>query len=184
MAAEEENSRGATFEESAVSANAKVQSLRYHARPTPAGDAVGKEAGLREQSRARRRRGRSRLVAVKRVYLRLVSALPDPHPRHAKRGLTMMVKGKMGSRGRRARPQIEPFAQGRGPARRQDHLLMEIVADHAAVLAGSKPVRSRSSRDSGVLRYRKSLSTRAVPGKNNYKLASIKFRSFGVAAFF
>lgn len=41
----------------------------------------------------------------------------------------MMVKGKMGSRSRRTRSPIEPFAQGRVRVRRQDRLLMEIVAD-------------------------------------------------------
>lgn len=90
------------------------------------------EAGLREQPGPGRRRGEPRSAAAHADDRRLVSALPDPHPRHAERGLAMMVKGKMGPGGRRARPQAEPFAQGRGRVRRQDHLLMEIVADYVA----------------------------------------------------
>lgn len=39
----------------------------------------------------------------------------------------MMAAGKMGPRGRRTRPQAEPFAQRRGRVR-QDYLLMEPVA--------------------------------------------------------
>lgn len=70
----------------------------------------------------------------------------------------MMVKGKVGPGGRRARPQTEPFAQRRGRARRQNHLLMEMVADRAVMLASS-PVRSRSPRSIGVSFYcRKSVN--------------------------
>lgn len=97
------------------------------------------KARLREQSRSRRSRSGPRSADAEGVHFRLVSALPDPHPRHAKRGLTMMAKGKMGPRARRARPQTEPFAQGRGRVRRQDYLLMEIVADYVAVLDSSDP---------------------------------------------
>lgn len=111
---------------------------------------MGEEAGLREQPGAGRRRSGSRSAAAEGIHFRLVSALPDPHPRHEQRGLAMMAKGKVGPRGRRARPPIEPFAQRRGRARRQDHLLMEIVADHVSMSAGSNP-----TRDNGVSYYYK-----------------------------
>lgn len=156
VAAEAENSRGATLENSAVSADAEIWTLRHPAGQALAGDAVGEEAGLREQPGAGRRRSGSRSAAAEGIHLRLVSALPDPHPRHAQRGLAMMAKGKVGPRGWRARPQIEPFAQGRGRVRRQDHLLMEIMANHVAMSAGSNPTRSRSPR--GILYYYKPLS--------------------------
>lgn len=158
MVAEAQNSRGATLEDSAVSADAEIRALRHSAEQALAGDAVGEEAGLREQPGAGRRRSGSRSAAAEGIHLRLVSALPDPHPRHAQRGLAMMAKGKVGHRGWRARPPTEPFAQGRGRVRRQDHLLMEIMANHVAMSAGSYPTRSRSPRDYGVLYYYKSLS--------------------------
>lgn len=158
MAAEAQDSRGTTLEESAVSADAEVRPLRHPAGQTLAGDAVGEEAGLREQPRIGRCRSEPRRASAEGIPFRLVSALPDSHPRHAQRGLAMMVEGKVGPRGRRARPQIEPFAQGRGRVRRQDYLLMEIVADHVAMLAGSRPARSRSVRDNGVSYYYESLS--------------------------
>lgn len=145
MAAEAQNPRGATLEDSAVSADAEIRTLRHSTGQALTGDALGEEASLREQPGAGRRRSGSRCAATEGIHLRLVSALPDPHPRHAQRRLTMMVKGKMGPRGWRARPQIEPFAQGRGRARRQDHLLMEIVADYVALLAGSNSMQSRST---------------------------------------
>lgn len=145
VVAEAQDPRGATLEDSAVSADAEIRTLRHFARQAFAGDAVGEEASLREQPGAGWRRSGSRCAATEGIHLRLVSALPDPHPRHEQRRLTMMVKGKMGPRGWRARPQIEPFAQGRGRARRQDHLLMEIVADYVAMLVRSNSTRSRST---------------------------------------
>lgn len=160
VAAEAQDPRGATLEDPAVPADAEIRTQRHSAGQALAGDAVGEEADLREQPGPGRRRSGSRSAAAEGIHLRLVSALPDPHPRHEQRGLAMMAKGKVGPRGRRARPQIEPFAQGRGRARRQDHLLMEIVADDyvAAMSAGSSPTRSRSSRDNGALYYYKSLN--------------------------
>lgn len=119
MVAEAQNSRDTTLEDSAVSADAEIRALRHSAGQALARDAVGEEAGLREQPGAGRRRSGSRSAAAEGIHLRLVSALPDPHPRHARqRGLAMMAKGKVGPRGWRARPPIEPFAQGRGRARR------------------------------------------------------------------
>lgn len=50
----------------------------------------------------------------------------------------MMVKGKVGPRGWRARSPTEPFAQGRERVRRQDYLLMEIVVD--LMFASSAPM--------------------------------------------
>lgn len=139
VAAEAQDSRDTALEESAISADAEVRPLRHPAGQTLAGDAVGEETGLREQSRVGRRRSESRSAAAEGIHFRLVSALPDSHPRHAERGLTMMVEGKVGPRSRRARPQIESFAQGRGRVRRQNYLLMEIMADHVSVLASSRP---------------------------------------------
>lgn len=112
MVAEAQDSRGATFEDSAVSADAEVRTLRHAAGQALAGDAVGEETGLREQSGAGRRRSGSRSAAAEGIHFRLVSALPDPHPRHEQCGLAMMAKGKVGPRGWRTRPQIEPLAQG------------------------------------------------------------------------
>lgn len=180
MAAEAQDSRDTTLKESAVSADAEVRPLRHPARQTFAGDAVGEEAGLREQPRIGRRRSEPRSAAAERIYFRLVSALPNPHPRLSQCGLAMMVKGKVGHRGRRTRPQIEPFAQGRGRVRRQDYLLMEIVADHVAVLAVSRPARSRSLRKNGVSYYYESLSisdeTYVVPeGKSSLSTKSESF---------
>lgn len=152
VAAEAQDPRGATLEDSAVSTDAEIRALRHPTGQALAGDAVGEEAGLREQPGAGWRRSGSRSAAAEGIHLRLVSALPDPHPRHEQRGLAMMAKGKMGPRGRRARPQIEPFAQRRGRVRRQDHLLMEIVADHVAMSAGSNP-----RRNNGVSYYYKFL---------------------------
>lgn len=40
----------------------------------------------------------------------------------------MMAQGKMGPRGRRARPQTEPSAEGRGRVRCQNYLLIEPLA--------------------------------------------------------
>lgn len=139
MVAEAQDPRSATLEDAAVSADAQVRTLRHPAGQALAGDAVGEETGLREQPGPGRRRSGSRSAAAEGIHLRLVSALPDPHPRHAQCGLAMMAKGKVGPRGRRARPPIEPFAQGRGRVHRQDHLLMEIVANHVAM---SRPTRS------------------------------------------
>jgi len=158
VAAKAQDSRGTTLEESAVSTDAEVRPLRHPAGQTFTGDAVGEEAGLREQPRVGWRRSEPRPAAAEGIPFRLVSALPDSHPRLAKRGLTMMAKGKVGPRSRRARPQIESFAQGRGRVRRQDYLLMEIMADHVAVLAGSISARSRSFRDNGVSYYYESLN--------------------------
>jgi len=158
VAAKAQDSRSAALEESAVSANVEVWPLRHPAGQAPAGDVVEEKAGLREQSGSRRSRSGPRSADAEGVHLRLVSALPDPHPRHAECGLAMMAKGKMGPRGRRTRPQTEPLAQGRGRVRRQDYLLMEIVADYVAVLASLDPARSRFLRDNGVPYYYKSLS--------------------------
>lgn len=150
VAAEAQDSCNTTLEEPAVSPDAQVRQLR-RAGQRLAGDAVGEEARFREQSGIRWRRGEPRPSAAHANDHRLVSALPDPHSRYAERGLTMMVKGKVGPRSRRARSQTEPFAQRRGRARRQDHLLMEMVADCADTFAGStSPARSRSPRGTGV----------------------------------
>lgn len=181
VAAEAQDPRGATLEDPAVSADAEIRTLRHPAGQALAGDAVGKEAGLREQPGAGWRRSGSRCTAAEGIHLRLVSALPDPHPRHEQRGLAMMAKGKMGPRGRRARPQIEPFAQGRGRVRRQDHLLMEIVADHVAISTGSNRTRSRTPRDNGILYYCKSLrvATRlTLLPRMQMKFASTRFSFF------
>lgn len=112
VVAEAQDSRGATFEDSAVSADAEVRALRHSAGQTLAGDAVGEKAGLREQPGVGRRRSGSRSAAAEGIHLRLVSALPDPHPRHEQCGLTMMAKGKVGPGGWRTRPQIESLTQG------------------------------------------------------------------------
>jgi len=187
VVAETQDPRGAALEDSAVSADTEIRTQRHPAGQALAGDAVGEKTGLREQSGAGRRRSGSRSAAAEGIHLRLVSALPDPHPRHAQRGLAMMVKGKVGPRGRRARPPIEPFAQGRGRARRQDHLLMEIVADYVAMSTSSNPMRSRSERDNGILYYYKSLSvaTRLMLfQKTNKVRVNQVFQSFCVAAIF
>lgn len=153
MAAKAQDSRDSTLEEPTVPPDSQVRQLR-RVRSRPAGDAVGEEARLREQSGIGWCRGESRTSATDANDHRLVSALPDPHPRHAARGLAMMVKGKMGPGGWRARPQTEPFAQRRGRARCQDHLLMEMMADHAGTLAGStSPVRTRPPQGTGVSFY-------------------------------
>jgi len=165
VAAKAQDPRGTTLEKSSVSTNAQVWSLRRPAGQASAGDAVGEEAGLRKQSRIGRRRGGPRFATAEGVHFRLVSALPDPHSRHAQRGLTMMAKGKVGPRGRRARPQIEPFAQGRGRARRENHLLMETMAHYPTMRACLNPMLEFSSKQRRFLlsRVQHSDEARVVP---------------------
>lgn len=101
MAAEAQDSRNTALEEPAVSPEAQVRQLRRSGQRL-AGDAVEEEARLREQSRIRWSRGEPWPSAGHTKDHRLVSALPDLHPRYAERGLAMMVKGKVGPGGRRA----------------------------------------------------------------------------------
>lgn len=124
MAAKAENAGGATLEEPAIPSDHQVQQLRRPWKKST-GDAVGEEAGVREQPRARRGRGEPRPSSTGAADRRLVSLVPDSHPRHPYRGLPMMAEGKMGPRGGGTRSEAEPPSQGRERVCRENYLLIE-----------------------------------------------------------
>lgn len=126
MAAETENAGGAPLEEPAIPSDHQVQQLR-RAWEESTGDAVGEEAGVRKQPRFRRGRGEPRPSSTGTADRRLVSPVPDSHPRHPYRGLPMMAEGKMGPRGGGTRSKAEPPSQRRERVCRENYLLIESI---------------------------------------------------------
>lgn len=136
MAAKAENTGGATLEEPAIPSNHQVQQLR-RAWKESTGDAVGEEAGVRKQPRLRRGRGEPRPSSTGTADRRLVSLVPDSHPRHPYRGLPMMAEGKMGPRGGGTRSKAEPPSQRRERVCRENYLLIESI--HSTPLSIFRP---------------------------------------------
>lgn len=126
MAAKAENTGGATLEEPAIPSDHQVQQLRRPWKEST-GDAVGEEAGVRKQPRVRRGRGEPRPSSTGTADRRLVSLVPDSHPRHPYRGLPMMAEGKMGPRGGGTRSKAEPPSQRRERVCRENYLLIESI---------------------------------------------------------